>query len=129
MKRFFFVGFGILMAFDTLAQICFKFTAVNALPLEFSTGWLARVFLHPWIYGSLIGYIGTFFTWLTLLKRLSIGASFAASHVEVVSVMIISVWVFNEPMTLAKIAGATLILIGIVCLAIAEEKLVSSTTA
>jgi drug/metabolite transporter (DMT)-like permease len=129
MKKFFFLGFGLLMAFDTLAQICFKFTANNALPLELSSDWLARVLLHPWIYGSIIGYIGTYFTWLTLLKRLSIGASFAASHMEVVSVMLVSVWLFNEPMTWPKLSGAVLILAGIFCLAIAEEKLTGTKTA
>ncbi len=122
MKRFFFIGFGVLMAFDTLAQVCLKFAGNNA-PAEFSVDWLARIVLQPWLYGAILGYIGTFFTWVTLLKRLSIGASFAASHLEVVCVMIASVWIFNEPLTLAKITGATLILLGIVCLAIAEEKL------
>ncbi len=126
MKKFFFIGFGVLMTFDTLAQICFKYTANNALPFEMSTDWIIRLFLHPWIYGSIIGYIGTYFTWLTLLKRLSIGASFAASHMEVVSVMLVSVWIFDEPLTLPKLAGAILILAGIMCLAFAEEKLAHS---
>lgn len=123
MKRFFFFGFGLLMVFDTLAQVCFKFTAINALPLEMNIDWPVRVFGHAWIYGALGGYIGAFFTWMTLLKRLSIGSSFAASHIEVVSVMILSTWIFNEPLTFAKVSGALLILVGIGCLAVAEEKI------
>ena len=129
MKRFFLVGFGVLMALDTMAQICFKLAANHAEPLEFTGAWLLRILVHPWIYIAVIGYIGTFFTWVTLLKKLSIGASFAASHVEVVSVTLVSIWVFDEPLTLPKIAGATLILIGIVCLAIAEEQLAKTKTA
>src|SRR3989442_10264020 len=48
--------------------------------LEFSTAWLARVFGQPWIYGAFVGYIGAFFSWMTLLKRAPIGPAFAASH-------------------------------------------------
>ena len=127
MKRFFFSGFSLLMIFDTFAQICFKFTATDSLPLTFDRHWLFRILSNPWVYGAIIGYICTFFTWITLLKRLSIGASFAASHLEVVSVLILSVWIFNEPMTLAKFWGALLILGGIFCLAIAEEKISHET--
>lgn len=123
MKKFFFIGFGLLMIFDTFAQISFKFTAIDALPLTFDSHWFARVASNPWLYGAILGYICTFFTWITLLKRLSIGASFAASHLEVVSVLLLSIWIFNEPLTLPKIGGALLILSGIICLAIAEEKI------
>ena len=128
MKKFFVVGFGVLMLFDTLAQICFKLAANHAEPVEFTGAWLTRVLVHPWVYFAIAGYVGTFFTWVTLLKRLPIGVSFAASHIEVVSVTIVSIWVFDEPLTLPKITGAALILIGIVCLAIAEEKLAQTKT-
>ena len=123
MKKWFFVGFILLMAFDTFAQICFKMTAINALPLTFDISWVLRVFSCLWVYGSILGYVGAFFTWMTLLKHLSIGASFAASHLEVVSVMVLSYWLFNEPITLIKITGAALILGGIVCLSFAEKRI------
>ena len=47
MKRFYAIGFLILVAFDTLAQISFKVAGEHALPLEFSGAWLLRVFAHP----------------------------------------------------------------------------------
>ena len=122
MKKLFIIGFLCLMGFDTLAQICFKLTAIHAEPLDFSLAWLGRVFSNPWVYGSLLGYVGAFLTWMTLLKKLSIGTSFAASHLEVISVMAASAWLFAEPITIAKLLGAALILAGIVVLAIAEEK-------
>ncbi|MBS0609710.1 MAG: EamA family transporter, partial [Proteobacteria bacterium] len=67
MKRFYLIGFLVLMAFDTLAQLSFKFAGDTALPLEFSSAWLLRVFGQPWIYGAFVGYIGAFFSWMTLL--------------------------------------------------------------
>lgn len=121
MRRFYLIGFAVLMSFDTLAQLSFKVAGDAALPLEMSFGWLARVFGRPWIYGALFGYVGAFFTWMTLLKRAPIGPAFAASHLEVVSVMALSLWLFDEPLTWARALGALAIVAGIVCLGFAER--------
>jgi drug/metabolite transporter (DMT)-like permease len=121
MKRFYLVGFALLLAFDTLNLICFKMAGTHALPVEMSMAWIARVFSHPWIYGAVAGYIGAFVTWMSLLKHAPIGPAFAASHLEVVSVMALSWWMFAEPVTGTQIAGALAIVAGIVCLAMAES--------
>lgn len=120
MKRFYIVGFIVLMAFDTLAQVSFKFAGEHALPLEFSGAWLARVFGEPWIYGALVGYAGAFFTWMSLLEHAPIGPAFAASHLEVVAVMLVSALVFGDHLGLPQILGAMLIALGILCLAQSE---------
>jgi drug/metabolite transporter (DMT)-like permease len=122
MRRFYLVGFLLLMAFDTLTQVCFKIAGNHALPVEVSLAWLLRVFAEPWVYGSVIGYIGAFFTWMSLLKHAPIGPAFAASHLEVVSVLLLSIWLFHEPLTFSKVLGALLILAGIVCLGLAERE-------
>lgn len=123
---FYVLGFTVLMVFDTLAQISFKLAAIHAMPLQADLSWIVRVFSHPWIYGALIGYLGSFFTWITLLRRVPIGPAFAASYLEVISILICSVWLFHEPITAARAGGAVLIVLGIVCLAKAESDLASS---
>lgn len=122
MKRFYLFGFLLLMAFDTLAQISFKYAGSQALPVQASVAWLLRVFGQPWVYGAVVGYIGAFFTWMALLKHAPIGPAFAASHLEVVSVMLLSIWLFNERLTLARVLGAIAIIAGIVCLGLAESR-------
>jgi drug/metabolite transporter (DMT)-like permease len=122
MKRFYLIGFLLLMAFDTLAQVSFKYAGNAAFPPQASLAWLIRVFSQPWIYGAVAGYIGAFFTWMALLKHAPIGPAFAASHLEVVSVMLLSVWLFGEHLNAARIVGAVAILAGIVCLGIAEDR-------
>ena len=117
MKLFYIIGFIILMSFDTLAQISFKFASIHAMPLTYDLAWLSRILGHYWIYGAIIGYIGAFFTWMTLLKHAPVGPAFAASHLELISVTILSIWLFNEPLTLAKVLGAALILVGVLFLA------------
>ncbi|NID17173.1 DMT family transporter [Luteibacter yeojuensis] len=121
MKRFYLIGFLLLMSFDTLAQLSFKLAGEHALPLSADLGWLLRVFGQPWIYGALTGYLGAFFTWISLLKHAPIGPAFAASHLEVVSVMLLSVWLLHEPLTATRIVGAVAIVAGIVCLGLAER--------
>ncbi|MBF7682268.1 EamA family transporter [Acinetobacter sp. B5B] len=123
MRLFYLVGFSVLMLFDTLAQISFKLASNHAMPLTFDLPWLARVFGNIWIYGALIGYIGSFFTWMTLLEKAPIGPAVAASHIELISVTLLSVWLFSEPLTAFKVCGMTLIVIGVLFLAKGEAKI------
>ena len=122
MRRFYLFGFLTLVIFDTIAQISLKYAADHAVPLEFGLVWLLRVFGKPWVYGALVGYVGAFFTWITLLKRAPVGPAFAASHLEIVSVMILSVWLFDEHISTQQIIGALAIISGIICLALGETK-------
>ncbi len=122
MKRFYLFGFLLLMGFDTLAQISFKYAGTQALPVAASIEWVLRVFSQPWVYGAVIGYVGAFFTWMALLKHAPIGPAFAASHLEVVSVMLLSIWLFDEHLNTARVLGAIAIIAGIVCLGMAESR-------
>ncbi|UYZ83337.1 DMT family transporter [Entomomonas sp. E2T0] len=123
MRKFYLIGFALLLLFDTLGQSSFKFTAIHAEPLEASLDWVIRVFTNHWVYTAILGYIGAFFTWMILLKKAPIGPAFAASHLEVVTVMIASVWLFNEQITWIRFIGAVFIVVGIVFLALAEKKI------
>lgn len=115
-------GFALLMAFDTAAQVSFKVAGMHAFPPEASLAWVQRLVLEPAIYGALIGYVGAFFTWISLLKRAPIGPAFAASHLEVISVMVISATVFGEHVGSMQMIGATLIVTGIAFLALGERE-------
>lgn len=123
MRKFYLIGFALLLLFDTIGQTSFKLTANHAEPLEASIEWIIRVFTNPWVYIAVCGYIGAFFTWMILLKKAPVGPAFAASHLEVVTVMLVSIWVFDEHITLTRFFGATLIVIGIVFLALAEKEI------
>ena len=120
MRTFYLIGFLVLMLFDTLAQVCFKYAGNTALPVEASLDWALRLFSHPYAYGAILGYIGAFFTWMTLLRHAPVGPAFAATHLQVVSVLFVSAWLFHEPITALRGLGAVLILGGIVCLGYAE---------
>ncbi|RUL80049.1 DMT family transporter [Dyella choica] len=120
--RFYLGGFALLLVFDTLVQVSFKLTGAHAFPPEASWAWVLRIVGHPWIYIALIGYVGNFFTWMNLLKHAPIGPAFAASHLDVVSVMLASAWLFHEALTPVRLLGAGVVVLGIVCLACAESR-------
>lgn len=120
MRRFYLIGFLVLVAFDTFAQVCFKLTANAALPPEMDSAWIVRVLSSPWVYCAIACYIGAFVTWMTLLEHAPIGPAFAASHLEVISVLALSVAIFGEHVGVPQLVGSALIIAGIVCLAISE---------
>lgn len=119
---FYIVGFLLLMSFDTFAQISFKNASAVVEPFIVNVDFFVRILSNIWVYGAIAGYIGAFIIWMTLLKYAPVGASFAASHLEIVSVTIVSYYLFNEPLNNYKIIGGVLILLGVLCLAKDEDK-------
>ena len=59
---------------------------------------------------------------MTLLRHAPIGPAFAISHLEVIGVMIISIPLFGERLSLIQFIGAALIVGGVICLAYSEPK-------
>ncbi len=116
------IGFLVLVIFDTLAQVSFKLAANAAAPVALEHAWLLRVVSEPWVYIAVGCYLGTFFTWMTLLVRAPIGPAYAASHLEVVSVLVLSAVAFNEHIGTPQLAGCALIVMGIACLAVGADR-------
>lgn len=116
-RRFYVVGFLALMCFDTFAQVSFKYAALGAQPFAPEAAWLWRVLSGPWIYVAIGCYVATFFTWMTLLTHAPIGPAYAASHLEIISVLLLSAVLFHEPVHAPQILGCLLIVLGILTLA------------
>ena len=120
--KFYIIGFLLLMSLDTFAQISFKNASAVVEPFVINVDFFVRILSNIWVYGAIAGYIGFFIIWMTLLKYAPVGASFAASHLEIVSVTIVSYYLFNESLNNYKIIGGVLILLGVLCLAKDEEQ-------
>jgi drug/metabolite transporter (DMT)-like permease len=117
MRRFYLIGFLVLLAFDTLAQIGFKLAAVAAAPPQLEVAWLGRIATERWIYLAVVGYFGAFVIWMTLLRYAPIGPAFAATHLDIVTVLVVSVMWLGESLSPPQVVGAALILTGITVLA------------
>ncbi len=120
--RFYLIGFSVLVLVDTWTQVSFKLASHRTGEFAMSTMWLSAAVASPWIYAAVAGYLGAFVTWMTLLEHAPVGPAFAASHLEVVTVLMISVPLFGEHLTPLTIAGAACIVLGIILLSLSESK-------
>jgi drug/metabolite transporter (DMT)-like permease len=80
--------------------------------------WLGRVAATPWIYFVGAGYLIAFALYMTILKTAPVGLAFAASHLEIVSVLLVSVFFLGETLNAIQLTGCLAILagVGILCL-------------
>lgn len=125
---FYALGFGILVVFDTWTQTSFKLAAGQAGDFSLSLTWFKDALCSVWTYGAIAGYLGAFFTWMTLLKHAPVGPAFAATHLEIVSVLIVSVLYFGEHLGPVQVIGGLLIVAGIVVLSGSEPQEKSETS-
>jgi drug/metabolite transporter (DMT)-like permease len=116
------LGFCALVLIDTWTQIAFKLASKQTGEFMMNTRWLSAAAISPFIYAAIAGYIGAFLAWMTLLEHAPVGPAFAASHLEVVTVLILSVPLFGERLSPGKLAGAACIVTGIILLSLSESR-------
>jgi drug/metabolite transporter (DMT)-like permease len=121
-RKFYLLGFGALVLADTWTQVAFKLASRQTGGFLADVIWLQAAAASPWIYAAVLGYLAAFLTWMTLLEHAPIGPAFAASHLEVVTILLMSVVLFGERLSTAKLAGAACIVLGIVLLSLSESK-------
>ncbi|MBV8545275.1 MAG: EamA family transporter [Acidobacteria bacterium] len=116
------IGFCALIFIDTWTQISFKLASRQTGEFMMNSHWLRAAAVSPFIYAAIAGYLGAFLAWMTLLEHAPVGPAFAASHLEVVTVLMLSVLLFGEHLTAAKLAGAACIVTGIIMLSLSEAR-------
>jgi len=121
MKKIVYALFVLLLAIDTFNQVAFKMAGERTAPVTFDADWLMRIVNEPWIGAIIAGYLVAFLIYMTLLRDVNIGPAFAASHLEIVAVIIFSVLFFGERLTLLQVIGCAAILGGVALLAVTEK--------
>ena len=122
MKKFYIIGFFILLCFDTFSQTSFKIAAVHTSPPSFDLPWIWRLLTEQWIYFAVLSYLGAFVTYMTLLEHAPVGPAFAASHLEIVTVLMVSVAFLGEKLSWMQVVGSVLIMAGIYLLGTEKEQ-------
>jgi multidrug transporter EmrE-like cation transporter len=122
MKRSFYFGFLLLLSIDTFNQVAFKLAGERARPVTLDVPWVLRILSEPWSYTIIIGYCAAFLTYMMLIKRAPVGVVFAASHLEIVTVLVVSLVLFKETQTLIQWAGCAAIIGGVVILGLTETQ-------
>ena len=122
LRTFYVAGFLLLLVFDTAGQMGFKLAASSAGALRLESQWLVAIFTSPWVYVAVGAYAGAFFVWMTILEHAPIGPAFAASHLEIVTVLLLSVLLLGESVSKPQLLGGALVLAGIAVLACGESR-------
>lgn len=121
-RRFVLIGFLLLIVFDTAAQLALKSASTGALPLQASAAWVSRLLHERALYVAVLGFVSAFLVWMALLRHAPIGPAFAASNLDIVTVLLASHWIFDEHIGWWQTLGAGLIVAGVGCLAIASGR-------
>lgn len=69
--------------------------------------------LNPWILASLASAFLAMLFWMAALTKLDLSVAYPFTSISFVLVLFLSALLFGEPLTLPKIAGMTLIVVGI----------------
>jgi hypothetical protein len=95
-RRFVLIGFLLLVGFDTAAQLALKSASTGALPLQIGAAWVSRLLHERALYVAVLGFVSAFLVWMALLRHAPIGPAFAASNLDIVTVLLASHWIFDE---------------------------------
>jgi drug/metabolite transporter (DMT)-like permease len=120
-RRALLAGFLLLVVFNSAAQLALKSASTGALPLQFGVAWLSRLLHQRALYGAVLGFVSGFLVWMALLRHAPIGPAFAASNLDIVTVLVASHWLLAERVGGWQIVGAGFIVAGVGCLAVASS--------
>ncbi len=113
---YFYIALTILLT--VYGQLVIKWQVVGAGQFP-DTGtdkilFLARLFLSPWVISALIAAVLASVAWMAAMTKLQLSHAYPFMSATFVLVLIFSGIIFHEPITMPKILGLGLIVLGIV---------------
>ncbi len=102
-----------LVLVEVITQLAFKFSGQVTGAFDFSPHAFALALTSPWLWVALAGYLAGFVAWMVILSRSDLSRAFPASAVVFVAVILASWLVLHESIGGLQIAGAAVIVAGI----------------
>ncbi len=92
---------------------------VSPLPadLDGKIQFIATLLLNPWILSGLVATFFSGLSWMLVLTKFEMSYAFPFVSINYVLVLIASVFLFHESLTMAKIIGTGFVILGIVIIA------------
>jgi len=107
----------ITIILTVFGQLAFKYGVTDAgeIPPGFveKIYYISRFFLNIWVVLSFISTFCAAISWLLTLTRLDLSYAYPFLSLTFILVLFCSGYFFDEPITIYKIAGAILVIIGI----------------
>lgn len=110
-----------LVLFETLAQVALKAggDALGDAPID--VDWLLSAAANPWVLAGVLGYVGSFVSWMVILDRIPLSLGFPLTSVCYVTVTAASVLLFHEEIGWLRGAGIALVVVGVMVIGTEEE--------
>lgn len=113
---YFYVACTVLLT--VYGQLVIKWQVLAAGPLPDATSdkvlFLAQLLVNPWIVSALVAALAAAMTWMAAMTRLDLSHAYPFLSTVFVLVPLLSVVLFNEPVTTPKVLGLALVVAGIV---------------
>jgi multidrug transporter EmrE-like cation transporter len=104
--------------FTVYGQVVTKWQVEQAGPMPPEMNekllYLLRVTSNPWVISSLIAAFLAFLCWVVALSKFQLSVAYPFMSLSFVLVVLMSAVLFNESVTIFKIAGIMLIVLGII---------------
>jgi drug/metabolite transporter (DMT)-like permease len=75
---------------------------------------LLRLVIDPWVISALLGAFVAALSWMAALTKFELSRAYPFMALSFVLVLLLSGFFFDEPVTVAKVAGVALITAGLV---------------
>ena len=99
-------------------QLIVKWRLVKAGPFPSGTSarlqYLSHFLLNPWVISALLGGLLAALSWFAALSKLELSRAYPLTAASFVLVLALSAIFFDEALTTFKIAGALLIVLGLI---------------
>lgn len=106
----------ITIALTVFGQIAIKMQVAKAgaLPADPADklAFLFQLLLNPWIIAAFAAAFLASVSWMGAMTKFQLSHAYPFMSLNFVIVLLLSAWMFQEPLSLARIAGVALICIG-----------------
>ena len=104
--------------FTVYGQLIIKWQVMNAggFPSDVlgKIEFLLKMVINPWVISSLVGAFLAFFCWMIAMTKFELSHAYPFISLSFVFVLVLSSLFFHEAITLPKLLGVMLIIIGII---------------
>ncbi|NYE61713.1 multidrug transporter EmrE-like cation transporter [Duganella sp. 1224] len=106
------------IALTVFGQIAIKMQVLKAGALPAEAGaklaFLVKLLLNPWIIAAFAAAFLASVTWMGAMSKFQLSHAYPFMALNFVIVLGLSAWLFQEPLSLTRLAGVALICIGTV---------------
>ncbi len=101
------------LVFDTAGHLAFKAASLDGANLE-TLSWWKKVVRNPLLWTGILAYVLEFAAWLAFLSLVPLSVAILVGCISILTVTIGGRLLFGEKLTPFRVAGITLIAIGVI---------------